>query len=120
LDEEITLTDEGLKRYISACGIIFDGKVYAVSAQAKERIKGLAEDYFADGAQAIFFAEFYAKNENWLFEASVVNEDMLIDILRRLFPKLSFTQTYFGYADASVFASLWRAKSYACGVTMYC
>ena len=106
LDEEITLTDEGLKRYISACGIIFDGKVYAVSAQAKERIKGLAEDYFADGAQAIFFAEFYAKNENWLFEASVVNEDMLIDILRRLFPKLSFTQTYFGYADASVFASL--------------
>ncbi|MCK9390120.1 MAG: hypothetical protein M0Q01_00965 [Syntrophales bacterium] len=106
LDEEITLTDEELKRYISACGITFDGKVYAVSAQAKERIKGLAEDYFADGAQAIFFAEFYAKNENWLFEASVVTEDMLIDILRRLFPKLSFTQTYFGYADASVFASL--------------
>ena len=106
LKEEITLTDEELKSYIAAYGTTFDGKVYAVSAQAKERIKGLAEDYFADGAQAIFFAEFYAKNENWLFEASVVSEDMLIDILRRLFPKLSFTQTYFGYTDASVFAAL--------------
>jgi len=105
-DEEITLTDEELKSYIAACGTTFDGKVYAVSAQAKERIRGIAEDYFADGAQAIFFAEFYAKNENWLFEASVVSEDMLIDIIRKQFPKLSFTQTYFGNTDASVVAVL--------------
>ena len=106
LGREITLNDEELKCFIAACGTAFDGKIYAVSAQARDRIKGLAEDYFADGAQAIFFAEFYAKNENWLFEASMVSEDMLIDILRRLFPKLSFTQTYFGYTDASVFAAL--------------
>lgn len=106
LDEEITLTDEELKCYIAACGTTFDGKVYAVSAQAKERIKGLAEDYFVDGAQAIFFVEFYARNANWLFEASVISEDMLIDILHKLFPKLSFTQTYFGYTNASVFAAL--------------
>lgn len=104
--EELTLSDEDLKRYIAACGTTFDGKVYAVSAQAKERIKGLAEDYFADGAQAIFFAEFYAKHENWLFEASVVSVDMLIEVLRRLFPKLSFMQNYFGYTDASIFAAL--------------
>ncbi len=104
--EDIMLADEELKSYIAACGTTFDGKVYAVSAQAKERIKELAEDYFADGAQVIFFAEFYAKNENWLFEASVVTENMLIDILHRLFPKLLFTQTYFGYTDASVFAAL--------------
>ena len=102
LDEEITLIDEELKSYSAACGTTFDGKVYVVSAQAKERIRDLAEDYFADGAQGIFFTEFYAKNENWLFEASVVSEDMLKNILRRLFPKLSFTQTYFGYTDASI------------------
>lgn len=106
LDKEITLSDEELNSYIAALGTIFDGKVYAVSAQAKKRIKGLAESYFADGAKAIFYAEFYAKNESWLFEASVVSEEMLIDILRRLFPKLSFTQTYFGYTDVSVFAAL--------------
>ncbi len=105
-DITLSLADEELKSYIAACGTAFDGKIYAVSAQAKERIKGLAEDYFATGAQAIFFAEFYAKNENWLFEASVVTENMLVDILRTLFPKLLFTQTYFGYTDASVFAVL--------------
>lgn len=106
LGEEILLPDEELKSYIAGCGTTFDGKVYTVSAQTKERIRGLVEEYFADGAQAIFFAEFYAKNENWLFEASVVSQDMLIGILRMLFPKLSFTQTYFGYTDASVFAVL--------------
>lgn len=106
LGEELTLADEELKIYLAACGTISDGKVYAVSSQAKERIKELAEDYFAKGAQAIFFAEFYAKNENWLFDASVVSEDMLIEILYQLFPTLSFTQTYFGYTNASVFSVL--------------
>jgi hypothetical protein len=106
LSEEISLSDEKIMRYISACGTTFDGKVYAVSAQTKERIKELAEKYFADGAQAIFFAEFYSNNENWLFGASVVSKNMLIGILRRLFPNLSFTQTYFGYTDASVFSTL--------------
>ncbi|KQC03543.1 MAG: hypothetical protein APR53_04950 [Methanoculleus sp. SDB] len=104
--EEILLPDEDLKSYLAGCGTTFDGKVYAVSAQTKERIRELVGEYFADGAQAIFFAEFYAKNENWLFGASVVSEDMLIGILRMLFPTLSFTQTYFGYTDASVFAVL--------------
>ncbi len=106
LCEESTLSDEELKRYISACGTVFDGKVYAVSAEAKERIKELAENYFAKGAYVIFFSEFYARNENWLFAASVVSEDMLTGILRELFPKLSFTQTYFGYTGDSVFAVL--------------
>ncbi|MDD4985618.1 MAG: hypothetical protein PHQ43_07505 [Dehalococcoidales bacterium] len=113
--EGIVLPHEELKRYISACGTTYDGKVYAVSAETKERIKELVDEYFSDGAQVIFFAEFYAKNENWLFEASVVSEDMLIDILRRLFPKLSFTQTYFGYTDASVFAALEGEILRVCG-----
>lgn len=106
LCEVNTLSDEELTSYISACGTIFEGKVYAVSLEAKERIKELAEKYFTDGGQVIFFSEFYAKNESWLFAASVVAEDMLIGILRGLFPKLSFTQTYFGYSNASVFDAL--------------
>ena len=108
LGEKLQLTDDELKRYIAACGTTYDGKVYAVSPQAKERIKELVEEYFANGAQAIFYAEFYVKNENWLFGASVVSENILISILRRLFPKLLFTQTYFGYTDTSVFAALER------------
>jgi hypothetical protein len=104
--EELTLSDDELKTYIAACGTAHEGKVYAVSGKTKERIKELAENYFADGAQAIFFAEFYIKNENWLFGKSVISEDMLIGILRKLFPKLSFTQTYFGYTKASVLSVL--------------
>ncbi len=106
LEEELSLSDEELKAYIRACGTTYDGKVYAVSNKAKERIRGLAEGCFANGARAIFFEEFYAKNENWLFGESVVSEDMLIGILRSLFPKLTFTRTCFGYTDASISALL--------------
>ncbi len=106
LNGELKLSDEELKSHIAACGTVYEGKVYAVSADTKKRIKELAERYFADGAQAIFFAAFYTKNEDWLFDASVVSGEMLTDILRRLFPRLSFTQTYFGYTNASVFATL--------------
>lgn len=103
LGEEISLSDEELKKYIAACGTTYGGKVYSVSIQTKERIRELAAEYFAVGAQTIFFAEFYTKNENWLLDASVVSEDMLVSILRGLFPKLYFTQTYFGYTGESVF-----------------
>jgi len=106
LDMEITLTDEELKYQIEFCGMTYEGKVYAVSTGTKERIRELAEKYFAEGAQAIFFAEFYSKNENWLFGASVVSEDMLTDILRKLFPELKFTRTYFGIIDVPVLNAL--------------
>jgi len=106
LDVQITLTDEELNCYIEVCGMIYEGKVYAVSTGTKERIRKLVEKYFAEGAQAIFFAEIYSKNENWLFEASVVSEDMLTDILRRLFPELKFTRTYFGIIDVPALNAL--------------
>jgi len=106
LGDDVALSDEDLKSYIAACGTNFEGKVYVVSVESKERIKALVEDYFTGGAQVIFFAEFYAKNDNWLFGASVISEDMLVGILHRLFPSLSFTQTYFGYTNASVFSVL--------------
>jgi hypothetical protein len=108
LGVELTLSDDELKNYIAACGTTYESKVYAVSPEAKDQIRELAKEYFADGAQAIFFAEFYAANENWMFGANVVSVDMLISILRRLFPKLLFTQTYFGYTNASIFAALER------------
>jgi len=106
LCEEFTATDNELESFITACGTSFNGKVYVVSDKTKERIKELAEEYFANGAKTIFFTEFYVKNENWLLGASIVSESMLIEILYNLFPKLSFTQTYFGYTDVSVFTVL--------------
>jgi len=85
-----------------ASGTIFDGKVYSVSSETKNEIKDLADNYFADGAQAIFFAEFFAKNENWLFKNSVISVDMLAGILRNIYPRLSFTLTYFGFTSEPV------------------
>lgn len=102
LNREIILSDEDLKKRISACGITYDGKVYAISVEVENRINDLVEEYFAAGAQVIFFAEFYSKNEMWLFESSIISEEMLLVILSRLFHKLSFTQTYFGHTSASV------------------
>lgn len=101
--EEISLSDEELIKYIMASGINFDGKVYSVSLETKEQLKVLAENHFANGAKAIFYAEFYAKNENWLFDKGVIAEEMLVGILKEVFPRLSFTQTYFGYTTESVF-----------------
>jgi hypothetical protein len=106
LGEEITLSDDELKSYLAACGTNYKGKVYVISPEAKERIKELAMAYFSEGAQAIFFDEFYAKHEKWLFRSNVVSEDMLIGIMRRLFPKLLFTQAYFGYTDTSILVVL--------------
>jgi hypothetical protein len=106
LCEEVSLSDEDLKTYIAACGTNFEGKVYVVSAETKEKIRVLVEAYFSGGARVIFYSEFYTKNENWLFGASVISEDMLVGILRRLFSKLTFMHTYFGHADASIFTVL--------------
>ncbi|NLC26583.1 MAG: hypothetical protein GX777_08195 [Fastidiosipila sp.] len=97
------LSDEELERYISVCGITYKGKIYAVSPETLDRIKLLVDDYFSLGSRVIFYEEFYIKNESWLFENSVVSEGMLTDIFREIFPKLLFTQTYFGHSNASIF-----------------
>ena len=102
----IALADDELKSAISACGFMFDEKIYVVSAETKERIKGLAYEYLASGAKAIFYEEFYARNEGWLFEASIISEGMLNSILRSLFPQLTFTRAYFGVVDLPIQAVL--------------
>lgn len=101
IGETLNISDEELRKRIVACGTTFEDKVYPVPAEAKMRIKALVDDYFADGAKAIFYQEFYAKNEKWLIEASVVSEKMLFVVLQQLF-KLSFEPTYFGYVGASI------------------
>lgn len=99
---ELTHTERDLKNLIIGCGTLFEGKVYIISSVTKKRIEEYAESYFSNGAQVIFYAAFYLKNENWLFEGNVVSEGMLVSILQELFPQLYFTQTYFGCVNDSV------------------
>jgi hypothetical protein len=103
---KIHLSDDELINAIIACGIYFEDKVYTVTQQAKNRIKELANDYFKNGAQIIFYSEFFAKNENWLFKANIISKKMLMVIFNKLFPKMKFTQAYFGITNMSIFNSL--------------
>jgi hypothetical protein len=97
-----TLTDYELQSSIESCGTTCEGKVYVISNEAIEHIKELIDKYFSDGSKAIFYTAFYSKNEKWLCEASIVSEKMLVGILRRMYPRLLFTKTCFGYSDASI------------------
>jgi len=101
-DIELKLSDYELTEIVKSCGTLFEGKIYIVTKETKAKIKQIVEDYFADGAKVIFYDEFYAKNEYWLFEASVVSVEMLIELFRLLFQELKFMETYFGYLSTSI------------------
>jgi len=96
------LPDEALRAALEACGTFFDGKVYAVSESVKARLVDLTEAYFATGAKAIFYEEFYDKHRSWLFRSSLTSPEMLKVVLAELFPNLYFKQTYFGHTHAPV------------------
>lgn len=103
LSKEIILDDDEIVSYIRTQGTEFAGKIYVVSKDTKEHIYQLIEEYFQCGAVAIFYAEFYAKHELWLLDASIVSEEMLNEVLRANFRNFNFTQTYFGKINDSVY-----------------
>jgi len=102
-NDEIRLSDETLMDVIIAYGTLFDGKVYIISQKTNNQIENIVNEYFKEGAQIIFYDEFYEKNENWLFKANIISKDMLVEILAKLFPNLKFTLTYFGFVDIPIF-----------------
>jgi hypothetical protein len=106
LGKEVILNDDEIVKYVRAQGTEYDGKIYVISKDTKEHIHQLVEDYFLRGATVIFYAEFYAKHESWLFESSIVSEDMLNYFLRTNFRNFYFTQTYFGKTNDSVYKVL--------------
>ena len=99
---EVNFTDNKLKEHLLNCGILFDNKIYSLSDEVKELIMSSVNAYFDEGAQVIFFCEFYYVNENWLFMGSVVSEEMLVEILMELFPQFKFSQNFFGQITASI------------------
>jgi hypothetical protein len=101
-NEDGELSDEELKQHLLLCGTLYDGKIYVVAQHIEQKIKNTAMEYFNNGGQVIFFSEYYAKNEEWLFSGSVISEDMLIKALPKMFPKHIFTKTYFGYSSDAI------------------
>ena len=99
---KIRLSDEELMEAIITCGILFCSKVYVLSSSVINHIKKTINDYFMTGAQVIFYSELYTKNEKWLFEARVISEEMMRGIIRKIFPEMKFTLTYFGLTDIPI------------------
>ncbi len=99
---EVSFTESVLKEHILKSGILFDSKIYLLSNEVKELIKNSVDGYFNEGAQAIFYSEFYHVNEIWLFAENVVSEEMLIEIFKDMFPDYRFTQYFFGKIIASI------------------
>lgn len=99
---ELALSDAELSNVAKSCGTIFEDKVYVVNTVTRDQIKSLAERYFDNGGQAIFYEAFFSKHEHWLIESSVVSEEMLITLFRRLFPQYFFTTTYFGTLSENI------------------
>lgn len=103
LGKEVVLDDDEIIKYVRSQGREYDGKIYIISKETKDHIQRLVEDYFQNDAVVIFYAEFYAKHEPWLFESSIVSEEMLTDVLRVNFKSLYFTLTYFGKSNDSIY-----------------
>lgn len=95
-EHEIELDDNDIKLYIKKSGVLFDEKVYIVSSETKRKLFEEVEHYFESGNQIIFYEEFYAKNEEWLFPEKIVSYEMLARILEEVFPDLFFTKLFFG------------------------
>jgi hypothetical protein len=94
--KDIDMTDDAIIDYAKQSGTVFDNRVFVISADDKEQIKQIADEYFSCGAVAIFYEAFFEKHEQFLMGASIVSVDMLRRLFQKLYPNLHSNETYFG------------------------
>ena len=93
--DDIPLADEELKKVIVSCGHLFEGKVYVVGKETESRLQEEIDAEVDSGAEVIYYASVYARHENWLFAGSVISEDMLKGMLKKLYPAYLHKSNYF-------------------------
>jgi hypothetical protein len=91
----IPANDEDLKKAISLCGTLFEGKVYVVGKETESRLKEEIDAEVVSGTEIIYYANFYARHESWLFAGSVISEGMLKEMLKTLYPAYHHRASYF-------------------------
>jgi hypothetical protein len=91
----IPAIDEDLKKAIGLCGTLFEGKVYVVGKETESRLKGEIDAEVVSGAKIIYYSNFYARHESWLFAGSVVSEVMLKEVLKKFYPAYTYKASYF-------------------------
>lgn len=96
-DEEITLSDEELSNLILSFGTLFEGKVYVIKIDTTEKIKSIIYSAINEGVEMVFYSAFYEQNEDWLFSASIISEEMLKNILMPLYPEFIYKKNYLAF-----------------------
>ena len=91
----IPAIDDDLKKAISLCGTLFEGKVYVVGKETESRLKEEIDAEVYSGAEVIYYASFYARHEWWLFAGSVISVVMLKKMLKTLYPTYQHKANYF-------------------------
>lgn len=95
--EEVAFSDEELDKLILSVGTLFEGKVYIIQVDAKERIKKIIDAAFKDSVGIIFYSALYEQNEDWLFHASIISEKMLKNLLMILYPQFMHKKNYLAF-----------------------
>jgi hypothetical protein len=93
--DDIPAIDEDLKKAISLCGTLFEGKVYVVGKETASRLKEEIDAEVLSGAEIIYYSNFYGRHESWLFAGRVISEVMLKDMLKTLYPAYTYKASYF-------------------------
>jgi hypothetical protein len=92
---DIALADDELIKSISTSGTLCDGKVFLISSEVESRIKNEVDLAISGGADIVFYSSFYAKHEEWLFAGSIISEEMLKDLLYKLYPQYTHRTNHF-------------------------
>jgi hypothetical protein len=95
--KEVILSDVDLNNLILSFGTLFEGKVYVIQTDATERIKNVIDSAIKDCTEIIFYGAFYEQNEDWLFPARIISDEMLKNTLMNLFPHFVHKKNYFTF-----------------------
>ncbi len=93
--DDISITDEELVESIVSCGIFFSDKVYVIGRGIEDRIRSEIDSAVSAGSKIIFYSSFYTRHEEWLFPGNIISEEMLKDIIIKLYPKYIHRSKYF-------------------------
>ena len=95
--EECTLSDEKLLFAIRGIGFEFDGKVYLVPEDEKERIRSSLANYMNQGLNIVYYESLYDLNADEYFEAKIISADMLKSLLKELTPNYHYKGNYLAF-----------------------
>lgn len=92
---ECPFTDSDLVKEINKAGFEFGGKVYVITNETHSKLKNAIHDLVSVGTSIIYYDEFYAENESWLYSERIVSADMMHDVIQKDCYRYQFKPNYF-------------------------